>query len=208
MTKIKNIEAKAEQGDAEAQYTLGHKYLYEKDKREGFKQAVKWFKKGAQQGHTGSQRALGAMYYLAWSGQGVQRGSSKLDFISWWRKAARKKDRIAQYSLGLMYNNGHGVPQDDKKAIGWWKKAAKQGSTQAQHALGFSYDKGIGVPQDYKQAVHYYELAAKQGYELALSDLADMYEKGRGVPQDEEKAAYWRNHYREKIHEIQYVSYH
>ena len=34
-----------------------------------------------------------------------------------WRPLAEKGDARAQYHLGLMYENGEGVPQDDEKAV-------------------------------------------------------------------------------------------
>jgi len=33
----------------------------------------------------------------------------------------------AQFLLGLMYDNGEGVPQDYKQAIKWYTKVAEQG---------------------------------------------------------------------------------
>ncbi len=45
----------------------------------------------------------------------------------------------AQFNLGIMYNNGHGVPQDYAKAVKWYRKAAEQGYAEAQHNLGFMY---------------------------------------------------------------------
>ena len=54
----------------------------------------------------------------------------------------------AQYNLGLAYDNGQGVPQDDAQAVAWFRKAAEQGDANAQHNLGYAYANGQGVPQD------------------------------------------------------------
>jgi TPR repeat protein len=32
----------------------------------------------------------------------------------------------AQYNLGIMYDNGHGVPENDKTSVKWYTKAAEQ----------------------------------------------------------------------------------
>ncbi len=56
----------------------------------------------------------------------------------------------AQYSLGVLYDNGNGVPQDYRQARHWWEKAATQGEAKAQYNLGVLYDNGDGVPQDYR----------------------------------------------------------
>ena len=55
-SEFKNLKAKAERGDAEAQYRLGHCYsdgdVVPKDE----KKAVFWFRKAANQGHAGGGR--------------------------------------------------------------------------------------------------------------------------------------------------------
>ena len=39
-------------------------------------------------------------------------------------------------TLGGMYDNGHGVPQDYAQALTWYRKAADQGYAAAQFNLG------------------------------------------------------------------------
>ena len=60
----------------------------------------------------------------------------------------------AQISLGIMYANGQGVPQDYAEAVKWFRLAADQGDATAQFNLGIMYAKGQGVPQDYAEAVN------------------------------------------------------
>ena len=43
------------------------------------------------------------------------------------RKLAEQGDAAAQYNLGLMYDNGQGVPQDYAEAVKWYRLAAEQG---------------------------------------------------------------------------------
>ena len=52
----------------------------------------------------------------------------------------------AQYYLGVMYDNGFGVPQDYRIAVKWYSFAAQQGLAGAQYNLGVMYNKGEGVP--------------------------------------------------------------
>ena len=47
------------------------------------------------------------------------------------RKAAEQGYVEAQFSLGVCYFDGVGVPKDNEEAIKWWYKAAKQGYTEA-----------------------------------------------------------------------------
>ena len=106
---------------------------------------------------------------------------------------AEQGDVDAQYNIGLMYDNGQGVPQDYKQAVKWYTKAAEQGNAKAQTNLAFMYDNGQGVPQDYKQAVRWYTKAAEQGTANAQFSLGLMYANGQGVPQDNIYAHMWFN---------------
>ncbi len=78
------------------------------------------------------------------------------------RPLAEQGDGDAQNNLGIMYDYGQGVPQDDAKAVKWYRKAAEQGNAGAQYNLGVMYGKGQGVPQDYAQAHMWYNLAASR----------------------------------------------
>ena len=45
-----------------------------------------------------------------------------------WKPLAEAGNADAQYNLGIMYNNGYGVPQDQKEATKWFRLAAEQGN--------------------------------------------------------------------------------
>lgn len=84
------------------------------------------------------------------------------------RKVAEQGDAGAQNNLGLMYDNGEGVPEDDAEAVRWYRLAAGQGHALAQLNLGAMYAKGEGVPEDdIIQAYAWYSIAAAQGEESA-----------------------------------------
>ena len=102
----------------------------------------------------------------------------------------------AQFSLGMMHNNGEGVAQDYKEAMKWCRLAAEQGHTKAQHNIGWMYYIGEGVAQDYKEAMKWFRLAAEQGIEEAVrsqNNLGWMYDQGLGVIQDNVVAHMWYN---------------
>ena len=73
-----------------------------------------------------------------------------------------------------MYDEGQGVPQDDKTAMKWYTLAAEQGDADAQISLGWMYEKGIGVPQNNKTAVKWYKLAAEGGMPLPRQKLKNL----------------------------------
>ncbi len=106
---------------------------------------------------------------------------------------AEKGHANAQFGLGLMYDEGQGVPQDYAEAAKWYRKAAEQGQASAQNSLGVMYDEGQGVPQDYAEAVKWYRKAVEQGQASAQLNLGFMYSKGQGVPQDYVQAHMWYN---------------
>ena len=60
------------------------------------------------------------------------------------RAAAERGHAPAQYSLGLCYGSGRGVPEDLAAANRWYRRAADQGFAKAQHYLGLVYADGDG----------------------------------------------------------------
>jgi len=80
-----------------------------------------------------------------------------------WRPLAEQGDAKAQFSFGLLYENGDGVPRDYTKARQWYEKAAAQGDAKAQLYLGLQSSFGQGVPMDVVEAYMWYSLAAGNG---------------------------------------------
>ena len=58
---------------------------------------------------------------------------------------ANERDAYAQFYLGLMYDTGEGIPQDDTLAVHWFRQAAEQGDSNGQVELGIMYAQGKGV---------------------------------------------------------------
>ena len=65
-----------------------------------------------------------------------------------WKPLAEGGDSVAQYNLGVMYDEGEGVPHDDKETLRLYTLAAEQGYVNAQYNLALMYEHGEGVPQD------------------------------------------------------------
>ena len=99
----------------------------------------------------------------------------------------------AQYNLGLMYERGEGVTQDQTEAIRWFQLAAEQGVAEAQYKLGHRFAEGYGVSQGYAEAVKWYQAAAEQGLAVAQIRLGLLHANGEGVPQDYVQAHKWFN---------------
>jgi hypothetical protein len=171
-------------------------------------EAVKWYRKAAEQGIAEAQFNLGKMYN---SGEGVPR--DYVEAAKWYRKAAEQGIAEAQCLLGEMYwgvshnsldfykRDGYstiayyGVKSDTYsdavEAVKWYRKAADQGHDVAQRCLGEMYNSGYGVPKDSVEAVKWFRKAADQGNNTAQSKLGEMYNSGEGVPRDPVEAAKW-----------------
>ena len=80
-----------------------------------------------------------------------------------WQPLAEAGDAVAQYNLGLLYLDGHGVPQNSVEAANWFRRAAEQDYTQAQHNLGAMYGSGQGVKRDFVQAYKWLNICAAKG---------------------------------------------
>ena len=185
--RIAEIRRRAEQGDVEAQFTLGTLYsfsqiLFANGGRAGPEsdpaEAAKWYRLAAEKGHAIAQNNLGGMYAY---GRGVPQDDAEA--VKWYRQAAEQGEAEAQYNLGLMYANGAGVPENDAEAVKWYRLAAEQEFAPAQNDLGFMYDNGRGVPKNDAEAVKWYRLAADQGFARAQHNLGGMYANSRGVPE-------------------------
>ena len=81
-----------------------------------------------------------------------------------WRPLAEQGDARAQFDLGLLYENGDGVPRNYAKARQWYEKSAAQGGAKAQFYLGMQCAFGEGGPLDLVQAHMWYSLAAGNGH--------------------------------------------
>jgi TPR repeat protein len=104
-----------------------------------------------------------------------------------YRSMADQGLAIAQFNVGLMYDNGQGVSKNEVQAMKWYRLAADQGRSDAQYQLGHLYYK----QDNYAEATKWFHLAADQGRADAQSNLGSMYAEGEGVSQDFVQALMW-----------------
>jgi len=125
------IRAGADKGDAKARYELGRAFFsgtlgVARDETE----AVKWFRKAAEQNVADAQYNLGVCYAI---GQGVTEDDAEA--VKWFRKAAEQNYADAQYNLGVCYDSGEGVAKDEIEAYKWWLLAAGHGNDDAKYNM-------------------------------------------------------------------------
>jgi TPR repeat protein len=167
-TALQIFHRLAERGNANAQDALGRMY----DKGEGVAQdkaeASRWFQ-------------------MADAERNGLTAYNKSDFATAmriFRPLAERGQILAEYTIGMMYANGQGVPQDYAEALKWHRKAAEQGEPKAQFSVGVMYFKGLGTAKDPAEAFKWYLRAANQGEPTAQYNVAAMYAKGEAVARD------------------------
>lgn len=205
--------ARAEKGDAKAQYDYGE-WLLRAGRGD---RALPWFKKAAEKGHihalaskltmedgTAEEQAfvlarlqampqdamtLKMLAYCHFRGVGVPKDMGK--FAELMARAAAMGDMDAQLELGKCHYFGKGAVKDERKAAELAGMSARQGSGDAQVFLGMLLQRGKGVAQDEKAAVSWYMKAAMQGHPAGMRHLGDCYARGEGVAPDRAKAVEW-----------------
>jgi uncharacterized protein len=184
--QLKDVWAKAEAGDAVSELQLALRYENGEGVAKNQVQAVKWYRKAAEQNVAEAQYNLGICYE---NGNGVAK--DQVEAVKWYRKAAEQNLAEAQYNLGVCYAKGKGVAIDFVEAVKWFRKAAEQNDAQAQYNLGLSYAKGDGVAKNQVQAVKWFRKAAEQNLADAQFLLGLSYNEGGGVAKDQVEAVKW-----------------
>lgn len=166
-TALELLNHLAEQGNANAQNTLGSMYYHGKGVGQDNAIAMKWLRKAAEQGHANAQYGLAVMY-----DNGHGEPQDYVEALKWYTRAAERGHAEAQYNVGLMLDSGRGAQQDYAEAVKWYKKASGQGHSGAQYNLALMYSFGQGIDQDYIEAYRWALISARRATEEEARDLA------------------------------------
>src|SRR4051794_26144099 len=129
-SEFDHLKAKADSGDAEAQFALGLMYDLGIDVPRNYAESGKWYLKAANQGLAEAQFKLGVRYFEF----GKQARENYTTAFTWFYRAANQGIAEAQFNIGLMYQLGRGVPTNKVEAYKWYNVAAAQGFTKAAAA--------------------------------------------------------------------------
>lgn len=184
---VKWYRLAAEQGIAEAQYTLGKLYEDGDVIPKNAQEAKKWYRLAAEQGDH-----FAAFKLEHWKEEDTQETVEKLRldaerYVANWYASLEKVDienglddfavkkEVAvfvivgqEFELGLDYFYGRGVKQDYGEAVKHFRSAALKKHYDALYHMGLCYQNGTGVEQNIKEAAVWYRLASSQG---TLDDL-------------------------------------
>ena len=128
--ELADLTAKAYKNDAEAQVALGYSYTTGLGVVKDPFEAVKWYRKAADQRNSQAQLLLGSCYA---SGQGVAK--DLVEAARLLRLAALQGNGDAQMFLGTIYTTGRGVSKDYAQAYAWLTIAAASGNRRARESL-------------------------------------------------------------------------
>jgi len=176
----------AEQGDSDAQATMGIMYEFGRGVPIDKKVAMEWYIKAAMQGNPNVQHDIGVKFF---QGQDTKQDYKQAAY--WWEQSANAGIADSQFDLGLMYYRGLGMEQDFKQASMWFLAAAKQGHGEAQYSLGVMHAFGQGMEKDNFQALAWFRKSAAAGVAQAQFNLGALYENGQVLEKDMKLARKW-----------------
>jgi len=204
---LRRLSSMADQGDAQAQYSIGMAYLNGKGVPKSDAEAVSYFRKAAEQGNADAQVALNRLQAIAQcKGNAVCIANTEI------LNLAEHGDANAQLKLAYAYasashrqrdwsdhplddsNSAEAIAKDRIAAARWFLKAAEQGNVEAQYNLGLLYgqnDGSVEILVDEAEAVRWYRKAAEQGLAAAQYKLGFAYHYGKGVLNNEAEATRW-----------------
>lgn len=118
----------------------------------------------------------------------------------WWRRAAKRGSRQAQYELALCFRDGRGIDVNLAKALYWMRQAAEAGLPEAQLELGVLLVQDLPVTgnkakestfEHDNESFYWILRAAKNGLPEAQIELAQLFVEGRYVHRNPSTAFYW-----------------
>ena len=92
----------------------------------------------------------------------------------YFRKGCDSGDAYGCKELGLLAQNGQGMPQDVTMATTLYKSACENKVSIACHYLGEMYRQGRELTRDFKKARHYYEKACKLGSKWSCTKATEL----------------------------------
>ena len=176
----------AENGNSQAQITLGLMYDYGQGVKKDPAESIKWYRMAAEQGEPLVQHDIGVKYF---KGNGVDQNYEEA--AKWWEMSANAGIADSQFNLGLMFYRGIGLAKDYDKAADLFEKAAEQGHGHAQYSLAVMYAFGQSNIKDYETALKWFRKSAEKNVTQAQFNLGVFYENGYGVKKDINEAKKW-----------------
>lgn len=115
MRRVRELEARANNGDAAAAAEVGELYQYgEEGAPVNYGKAERWYRAAASVGNAAGQNGLGSLYF---HGQGMVQNYG--DAFKYFELAARQGHPMGQANLALLHHRGNGTSPNPQKAYFW-----------------------------------------------------------------------------------------
>ena len=175
----------ADRNNASAQYELG--ISCEFAEKSDMEQAVKWYKKSADNGYSMAKIKLAGLYLI---GYGVEKDVERA--VKIYREESAAGDEYATYRLGLCYLEGTGMDKDEKKAVALFEKSSEL--PFSKYRLAVCLLDGVGTAKDEARA---FRLLTEADKDIADADIKDKLSEclyyGKGTSADRDEAnRLWR----------------
>ena len=134
----------AESGIPAAQYELSVRYALGSGVEKDEAKAAEWCQKAAAD-YPDAQFEIGYKYYTGNQGVTLPDYAKALE---WYKKAADSGYAEANYKIGVMYQYGEGVKQDDVKALEYFHKGVATGCRISKSKVDWMHRNGKGIEKD------------------------------------------------------------
>ena len=105
--------------------------------------------------------------------------------------SAEQGSAVAQYELGICYEEGYGTEKNIEEATKWYQEAAKKGYVDMQYRSDKCYWNENEVGQNYKETFRWYRKTARRGCVESQYKLGECYWNGNGIDQNYQEAFKW-----------------
>jgi len=170
------LEQLSKEGNIESNYYLGTMYYSAYGVKHDYKKAFKYFTLASDSPNKKRLKSRFNIALMYMQGKGVKVDNKKV--FSLLKVADFDNIGIAQYLIGILYTNGFGVPEDQKKAVWYYNKGcnSKIEYPKACYYVGKHYEEGIGVEENHSIAKTYYNKACKAGIQESCEAIKNIKE--------------------------------
>lgn len=155
-------------GNSKAAAALGYIFENGLDVPEDKTKAIKYYQIAARWNHPVAQCNLGII---------LNQSQRYEEALYWWRRAAESGYADADVHIGIAYQLGLGVEQDEYKAYECYREAASIENIEGLIRLAVCYRDGIGVEEDIHESCKLFMKAAEQNDARAWHELGSLYER-------------------------------
>jgi uncharacterized protein len=183
-TAYKFYSQLAQEGDAEAQTSLGFMYQMGQGCQKDEAKTLELYTKAAKAKQPYALFNLAILYANGLGGV----AHDQFKAYELYLEAATREVLPAMYEVALMLERGLGCMQNYSEAAFWYEEAAKRGHLESFNNLGTLYKDGQGVPQDDAKCFICFSRAAEGGLAEGLYNLGLLYDQGIGCEMNNDTA--------------------